>query len=498
MIEKFFKFIERAGNKLPHPAVLFFYLCLIVLGASWLAGVFEWSAINPKNGELIVAKNLITENGFKDFLQHMVKNFTHFAPLGLVVVMLMGVSISEKSGFLESLIRSVIRKVPSMVVIPIIIIAGACGNIGSDAGIVIVPPIAAIIFKRLGKHPLAGLVLGYAAATAGFTANLIPAGTDVLLSAITTEVFDTIQPGAEIVATSNWYFMIAATFVLAIVGTFVVKKFTIPACEKYPRLDNEDITDQRLDSRQKKALLWSIIVAIVYLGLLSLTIIPENGFLRHPDPTKFMRSPFFKSLIPILFFLFVIVGYVYGKIAGTIKNAGDAAHFMIAGVRSLAPYIVLVFMIAQFITFFKWSHMDQLIAINGAEFLKSMNISGIPLFLGFIILTALINLFIGSGSAKWAMMAPVFITMFYHLGLSPAFTQLLYRIGDSVTNGISPLYTMFPLMLGWIEQYDEDAGVGTIASLLLPYAIFTFLAWFALLVVWYLLGIPIGMGEAIR
>ncbi|NIM19893.1 MAG: AbgT family transporter [Candidatus Latescibacteria bacterium] len=496
-MEKFFRFIERVGNKLPHPLILFVYLCVIILTFSFITGLLKWSAVNPKSGELIVASNLISAQGFQDFMEKMITNFTHFAPLGLVLVMLMGVAITERSGFLEALIRSVIGRVPSWLVIPVIVMAGACGNIGSDAGIVVVPPIAAIIFKRMGKHPLAGLVLGYAAATAGFTANLIPAGTDVLLAAITTEIYGSFEPGAEVVATCNWYFMIAATFVLAFVGTFVAKKYTIPMCERYKLTGMEETTEKALTPREKKGLLWAIIAGIIYLAVISLTIVPENGILRHPDAAQFMRSPFFKSLIPILFFLFVIVGYVYGKIVGTIKKSGDAAHFMIDGVRDLAPYIALVFMIAQFIAFFNWSHLDQIISIKGAELLKSSGFSGIPLFISFIIIAMFLNLFIGSGSAKWAIMAPVFVPMFYHIDLTPAFTQLLYRIGDSITNGISPLYTMFPLILGWVQQYDEDAGIGTVSSLLLPYAIFTFVAWTILLIIWYAIGLPIGVGESI-
>ena len=214
-MEKFFKFVERVGNKLPHPFILFLYLCVVVVLFSELAGWLGWSEINPKTGEVIVARNLISGAGLLDFAQHMVKNFAHFAPLGLVVVMMMGVSLAEKSGFLETFIRVVIRNAPERFVLPLVVVAGACGNIGSDAGIVIVPPIAAIIFKRMGHHPLAGFVLGYAAATAGFTANLIPAGTDVLLAGITTEVYAGIQRGGEVVATCNWYFMIVSTFVLA-------------------------------------------------------------------------------------------------------------------------------------------------------------------------------------------------------------------------------------------------------------------------------------------
>lgn len=494
-MERFFRFIERIGNKLPHPFILFLYLCGVVILLSALAGWLGWSELNPKTGEMIVARNLLSGEGLVSFLQHMVKNFTDFKPLGLVLVMLMGLSLAEKSGYLETLISGVVRRSPQWLVIPIIVIVGACGNIGSNAGIVIVPPLAAIVFKRMGHHPLAGFVLGYAAATAGFTANLIPAGTDVLLAAITTEVYGSIQKGAEVVATCNWYFIFVATFVLALVFTPIVKRFTIPMCAKYPVTGYVKVKEGRSTRQEKKGIIIASLAGLAYLVVVLFTIVPEDGLLRHPDPAMFMRSPFFKSLIPILFFLFVTVGLVYGKIVGTIKRSSDAAHMVIEAMRSMGPFIALAFMIAQFISFLRWSQLDQLLAIRGAEFLQAANFSGLPLFISFIILVALLNFVLTSASAKWAILAPIFVTMLFHVGVSPAGTQLLYRIGDSTTNGITPLYSMYPLILGWVEQYDEKAGIGTVTSLLLPYMIFSMLAWIALVVIWYLIGLPIGIGE---
>ncbi len=459
-----------------------------------IASGLGWEAVNPKTGELVQATSLFSKAALQQMVLSMVHNFAHFAPLGLVVVMLMGVAVSEKTGLLEAAMKRVVFSVPEWLVIPAIIVLGACGNIGSDAGIVVVPPLAAIIFKKMGKHPLAGIVLGYAAATAGFTANLAPAGTDVLLSAITTEAMQTIEPGGEVVATSNLYFMIASTFMLAVLFTWVVKKFTLPLFrdEKIEISSEEHVG---LTNIEKRGLRWAVVVGVFYLILVFSTIIPENGLLRHADPKLFMRSPFFKGLIPILFFFFVIVGWVYGKVVGTVKKKVDIVHFMVEGVRALGPYIVLCFMIAQFIKLFQWSHMDQLIAIEGAEFLKATNFNGSLLFVSFVLMALVINLFIGSASAKWAMMAPIFVPMLYHINVSPAVTQLVYRIGDSVTNGISPLYTMFPLILGWVSEYRKDAGVGTVFSLLLPYAVFSAIAWMIMLVLWYNLGLPIGIGE---
>jgi len=496
-MERFFRFIERVGNKLPHPFILFLYLCVIVILLSALAGWLGWSEFNPDKNEMVVARNVLSGEGLVSFLQDMVDNFTDFRPLGLVLVMLMGLSVAEKSGFLETLISGVVRRSPQWLVIPIIVIVGACGNIGSNAGVVIVPPLAAIVFKRMGHHPLAGFVLGYASATAGFTANLVPAGTDVLLAAITSEVYSEIEKGSEVIATCNWYFIFVATFVLAIVFTPLVKRFTIPMCVKYPDTEFVKVKGGRSTRKEKKGVIFASLAGFAYLIVVMFTIVPEDGLLRHPDPDQFMRSPFFKSLIPILFFLFVFVGLAYGKIVGTIKKSSDVAHMVIESMRAMGPFIALAFMIAQFIGFLRWSHLDQLLAIQGAEFLQKANFSGLPLFISFIILTAFLNFVLTSASAKWAIIAPIFVTMLYYLNVSPAGTQLLYRIGDSTTNGITPLYSMYPLILGWVEQYDKKAGIGTVTSLLLPYMIFSMLAWIALIVIWYLIGLPIGVGETL-
>ncbi|MBU0505619.1 AbgT family transporter [bacterium] len=492
MLERFFQWVERTGNRLPHPLWLFIYIIVGVLFISLLAGLFKLSAINPKNGEEVVAVNILSADGLRYFVMNMVSNFSHFAPLGLVVVMIMGVSIAENTGFLESLIKTAIQKVPSGLVIPVIIIAGACGNVGSDAGIVVVPPIAALIFKRMGKHPLAGLVLGYAAATAGFTANLLPAGTDVLLSAISTEALQSVNPGGAVPVTANYYFMIVSTFMLAIVGTYVVKKYTLKEVGPMPQDDTNIGTDQ-VSSKEKKALKWACIAGLIYVLVLLMTIIPENGILRHPDPNLFTRSPFFRGLIPILFFWFAIMGYVYGKISGSISKSADLANAMTKGVVSIAPFIVLTFAIAEFIELFQYSRLDQIIAIYGAILLSHMHLPTTILLTLFILMSLFVNLFIGSGSAKWAMFAPVFIPMFYHIGISADQAQLAYRIGDSITNGVSPCYTMFPLIIGWVMQYKKDAGIGTVFSLLLPYTLFFGVAWIIMYIFWSLLGLPIGL-----
>lgn len=496
-------FIERLGNKLPHPFWLFVWISLFMLAASGAAAAIGLKAVNPQTQETVHAVSLLSADGLRLFVERMVTNFSGFAPVGLVLVMLMGVSIAEKSGFLPVLMRTIAFSVPRGIVLPVIFILGACGNIGSDAGVVIIPPIAAIIFLKMGLHPVAGLVVGYAGATAGFTANFFIAGTDVLLAGISSEVVSHMPGVREVSATANWYFMIVSTVALGFAGAFIARRFTIPRTGTYNGAENGLPAGEGGDSartltrEERRGLFWALIFGLFYIVLIVLLSAPQGAPLRDPETGGIVPSPLLRGLVPILFFFFTITGTVYGKVAGTIKKSADVLEFMTQGIRDLAGYIVLMVVVAQFINFFNWSRLDTILAISGAEFLKTTGLTGPLLFVLFVIMIAGINIFIGSGSAKWAIFAPIFIPMLAHLNYSPAFVQLLYRIGDSVTNGISPMYPYFPLLLGWIHKYDKRAGIGTVVTLLLPYAAGLLLLWLALMFVWYFTGLPIGVGETI-
>jgi aminobenzoyl-glutamate transport protein len=494
--------IETLGNKLPHPFWMFVWICILVVVASGIAAALGVSAIHPETGERVMAESLVSGDGLRRFVEEMVRNFAHFAPFGLVLVMLMGVSIAERSGLLGVVMRGIAFAVPDRIVLPTIFMLGACGNIGSDAGIVIVPPIAAVIFSKMGLHPVAGLVVGYAGATAGFTANFFIAGTDVLLAGITTEVARDIAGGIEVSATANWYFMIVSTIMLGLGGAFVARRYTIPQCQQFAGADErlEDTANpgtRGLAAAERRGLRWAGVTAAFYVVLIALLVVPANGMLRDPDTGSIVPSPFLRGLVPILFFGFALPGYVYGRIAGTITRPDDALKFMEHGMKELSGYIVLMLVVAQFITLFAWSRMDTILAIRGAEFLQATGLTGPVLFTFYMVIVALVNIFMGSGSAKWAIFAPIFVPMLAQLGYSPAFVQLMYRVGDSITNCVSPLYVYFPLLLGWVHKYDQRAGVGTVVSLLVPYAVILFIMWVVLLFVWYGLNLPIGVGEGI-
>ncbi len=575
-MEKFLNWIERAGNRLPHPFWIFCYLSAAVLLLSLILGLIGVSVVHPVTHETVAVQNLLSQYGLQRFVLGMVNNFSHFAPLGLMLVMLMGVSISVHTGLLETLLGRMTR-VPDMFLLPIIVVTGIMGNLASDAGIVVVPPLAAIAFKKTGRSPMAGLILGYAACTAGFTATLIPRGTDVLLAGFTNEALA--DPSQHVGAAANLYFMIASVFMLAIVMSWVGRRFTIPACGAPSETVIEEAMDP-IDKRlERKGLIWVGVSVLVYTVLILGTFIPENGLLRYNldhietvevnpaaqegeqklvtgvtktrsqngkvqrvvvfgsselvlenqkvrrwrdgatvrvymsqaapavDPASISRmeimpdplsGPFFSGMVPILFFFFAIPGIVFGIVTKKITKMIDVPNMMTKSVKDMGGLIVLILIIAQFVAFFQWSNLDRLVAIYGANLLNDMQIQGPLLMMLTVIIVAILNIFLGSSAAKWALLAPVLVPMFMYLEkpISPAVTQLVYRIGDSSTNGISPLYPYFPLVLAWVKEYRKDAGVGTIIRLLLPYALFTTIAWILLLVLWTLLGIPVGPGEA--
>ncbi|MFO7866560.1 MAG: AbgT family transporter [Candidatus Aminicenantes bacterium] len=493
------RWIETLGNKLPHPFWIFVWICIFIVVLSGITSLLGVSATDPSTGRVIEAQNLISGDALRRFVQEMVTNFAHFAPFGLVLVMIMGVSIAERSGLLTATMRKIAFSVPNKIVLPVIFMIGACGNIGSDAGVVIVPPIAALIFAQLGFSPIAGLIAGYAGATAGFTANFFIAGTDVLLAGISTSITEQMIPAMEVSATANWYFMIVSTLLLGIFGALIVSRFTIPRCDKFECLQTSGIPTERtsLTPKEKKGFKHAGIALLFYVLIIVLLVVPPWAPLRNPETGSLVPSPFLRGLIPILFFFFAIPGYYFGKATGSIKKPNDVLKFMEHGMKELSGYIVLMLVVAQFINLFNWSQMDTILAISGAEFLQATGLTGPVMFTLYMMIVAGVNIFMGSGSAKWAIFAPIFIPMLAQIGYSPAFVQLMYRVGDSITNCISPIYPYFPLLLGWIHKYNKKMGIGTIISLLLPYAAILFLMWVVLLFIWYALGLPIGVGEGI-
>lgn len=497
LFNRFLNVVERLGNKLPDPIVLFIILMITILVASFFAGMAGLEAVNPADGETIQAVNLLSASGLVRILTEAISNFSEFPPLGMVLVVMIGIGLAEKSGYFETAMRRAIEVSPQKLMLPAIILVGIIGNVAGDAGPIILPPIAAMVVMRLGYHPFVGLVMAYAAALGAFSANAIPGMSEALAMAFTVPAAQILDPDYTGNLLMNYYFTAVATIFLLIIIFYVTKKITIPRLGTYE--GRETVSNEPLEKKEVTALRWanaSIILAAIFFMIF---LVPENGILRNPETGSIVQeSPFMDSIVFILTILFFIPGLVYGLVAGTLRTSKDFGSMLSDSMGTMGSYIVLVFFAAQMLAYFNWSNLGPIIAIKGANVLEAMNASGIPLFIGFILLAGLINMLIGSASAKWAILAPVFVPMFMLLGYDPALTQLLYRIGDSFSNPVTPMLPYLPLLLAFAQKYDKNAGLGTLISALLPYAIILFFAWSALLVVWYLLGIPIGVDGPIH
>lgn len=489
---RFLDGVERVGNKLPDPFILFIILSLIVIAISWVASMFNASVIHPGTGEELAIKNLASGEGLQFMLTSTLTNFTGFAPLGLVLVMMFGIGLAEKVGLLDHAIRKTILQSPPKLVTYTVVFVGIIGNIVSDASIVLIPPLAAYVFHKMGRHPLAGLAAGFAGAGAGFTANLFIAGTDVLLSGIATEAAQIMDANFVVTPVDNWYFNIVSVFLLTLVGGLITTRIIEPRLGTY---QNGDI---QIDDREElpdadKGLRNAGIAGLIYIALIVLVIMLPNSPLRNEEG-GLVPSPFISGIVPILLLFFVTMGCAYGITVGKIKSSKDISRYMAESVKELSGYIVLVFAIAQFIAYFNWSNLGIWIAVNGAEFLKDINFTGIGLIVAYSLFTALLDFIITSGSAKWALEAPIFIPMFMQLGYHPAFTQVAYRIADSSINVITPLSPYMIIILSFMKRYDKNAGIGSYISLMLPYAVGFLVTWIILLLVFYFTGMPIGPG----
>ena len=452
--------------------------------------MFNASVIHPGTGEELAIKNLASGEGIQFILTSTLTNFTGFAPLGLVLVMMFGIGLAEKVGLLDHAIRKTILQSPPKLVTYTVVFVGIIGNIVSDASIVLIPPLAAYVFHKMGRHPLAGLAAGFAGAGAGFTANLFIAGTDVLLSGIATEAAQIMDANFVVTPVDNWYFNIVSVFLLTLVGGLITTRIIEPRLGTY---QNGDI---QIDDREElpdadKGLRNAGIAGLIYIALIVLVIMLPNSPLRNEEG-GLVPSPFISGIVPILLLFFVTMGCAYGITVGKIKSSKDISRYMAESVKELSGYIVLVFAIAQFIAYFNWSNLGIWIAVNGAEFLQDINFTGIGLIVAYSLFTALLDFIITSGSAKWALEAPIFIPMFMQLGYHPAFTQVAYRIADSSINVITPLSPYMIIILSFMKRYDKNAGIGSYISLMLPYAVGFLVTWIILLLIFYFTGIPIG------
>lgn len=489
LFQRILNYVEKSGNKLPQPVTLFFILIVIVLAASWLASMFDLSAVHPGTKEEIKAVNLLDGEGIRRIFTEMVTVFTSFPPLGLVLVVMLGIGVAERSGLIAASLKAFVSSVPSKLITFSIVTAGMLSSIAADAGYVVLIPLGAAIFYGMGRHPIAGLAAAFAGVSGGFGANLFLTSLDPLLAAFTTPAAQIIDPNYVVDAPANWYLMAASVPIVGIAGTYVTEKILEPRLGKYKAEADLEEANNDVSPLEKKGLMWAGISVLVSLVVIGFMFIPEWGVLRGDDGSM---NPFFVSIVPLMLFLFFIPGLIYGIITKSVKGDKEVANMTADSMASMGGYIVLAFVAAQFVAFFNWSNLGLILAINGADALKAMGFTGIPLIIAFILVSSLINILIGSASAKWAIMAPIFVPMLMLMGYSPELTQAAYRVGDSYTNILTPLLPYFPIVIVFAQKYVKNIGMGTIISAMLPYAIVFAVIRIIMMILWLAFGIPLG------
>jgi aminobenzoyl-glutamate transport protein len=500
---RFLDTVEWLGNLLPHPVTLF---ALLATGMVLLSGLFGWlgvSVVDPRpgmDGATISAVSLLNAEGLRRILGNLVSNFVNFAPLGVVLVAMLGVGVAEKSGLLSAMVRGIVLGAPRHVVTVAIVFAGVISNTASEMGYVVLVPLAGAIFLALGRHPLAGMAAAFAGVSGGYSANLLIGTVDPLLAGITQEAARLIDPTYEVHAHANWYFMAASTFLITAIGSLVTIFVVEPKLGKYDSsFADQSVLDGRmlepLSAVEKRGLLGAGVAALAVFALIAWMVGPEGGLLR--DPTDGSARPFFRSIVAWIFVFFLVTGFAYGRVAGTMRNDRDVIDGMSSAVSTLGLYVVLVFFAAQFVAFFGWTNLGIITAITGADFLIAIDMTGPVVFLFFILMCAIVNLSLGSASAQWAVTAPVFVPMLMLIGYAPETIQAAYRIGDSTTNIITPMMSYFGLILAWATRYNKNFGIGTMIATMLPYSMLFFVFWVGLFYLWvFVLGLPVGPGSA--
>lgn len=488
--------IERWGNRLPAPAVLFMGLWLVVVLVSSLATWLGWQAQHPVTNEAVVPKALISETGLVWMLSSAVSNFTGFAPVGPVIVVMLGLGIAERSGLLSTWLQHVMRYLPGVGLTLGVVLVGILSSLAFDAGYVVVIPLSAVLFQLAGRSPLAGIAASFAAVSGGYSANFLVGPVDAILSGISSESARLIQPDAEVSLLANYYFMAASTVFMTLVITLVLHRWVEPLLQSGSAESNKELPDSALTSTdagsagQIRAGKYAAGLALLLTLLgLSAALLPGGWLYGDGD---FLKSPFMRNLSVLIGLLFAFSGWSYGRLSGRYHNSHTLVDDLEATIKTLAPYLVLMFFAAQFVSAFGWSNLGLLVAIQGAGILQALALpEGVTLIL-LIVLVSVINLLVGSASAKWTLLAPVLVPMLMLAGIAPELTQVAYRIGDSSTNIITPLMPYFPLVLALVQKYRHDAGVGTLLAMMMPFSLVMLISWSTFLGIWMLLGIPLG------
>lgn len=495
LMSGFLNAIEKAGNRLPEPALIFFYFLLAVMGLSAVLSMMTFDVINPMTQEAVKVNNLLSAEALTNTLANMVTTFTGFAPLGIVLVAMLGVGVAESSGFINVALKKMLRVTPKKLLTPMLIFVAMFSHVAADAGYVLVIPLGAIIFMSAGRHPLVGIAAAFSGVSGGFAANMVPTGNDALLQGFTQAAAQLLDNSYTVNTLCNLFFGIASSIIITLVGWWVTERIVEPRVSKMT-IDGDFKHDEDMSSvtpQESRAFHRASLVMLLGLAALAAAW-PEGSMLRGTDGSLTSYSaPIMKSIVPLIFLIFILPGIVYGFASGTFKTGKDVIGSMNDSMSKMGSYMVMAFFCAMFIKAFSDSNIGTLFALMGADGLKALELPGQATIIGMIVLTAVVNLLIGSASAKWALLSPIMVPMLMAVGISPELTQAAFRIGDSCTNIITPLMVFFPLIVIYCQRYVKGAGVGTLVSMMMPYSIAFFVAWSILLLVWWGVGLPLGV-----
>ena len=491
--------IEAAGNRLPDPAMLFLLLLVLTWVASALLAPIEFAETDPRTGEPLRIANQLTGTALTTFLVQLVPTFTGFAPLGVVLVALLGVGVAEKTGFINAGLKLLLGFTSRSLLTPMLILAAIVSHSAADAGYVLVIPLGGVIFYAAGRHPLAGISAAFAGVSGGFSANFIPSGIDPLLQGFTQQAAQILDPDRMVNPLSNLGFTAVSSLLVIGVGWYLTDRVIEPRLQATP-IDGDPEEMPKMDEltdRDRRGFAAGVGALVAGLLLLALAALPAGSPLRGPDGslTSF-AAPLMGMMVPLIFLLFLIPGVVHGYVAGTVKTHRDIVAGMTTAMGTMAYYLVMAFFAAQFIAAFNNSNVGLLIALKGANFLRDLNLPAQVTVVGIVLLTAVVNLFVGSASAKWALLSSIFVPMLMGLGIAPELTQAAYRVGDSVTNIVTPLMPYFPLVVVFSQRYVKSTGIGTVVSLMLPYCVVLLVTWTVFLVGYWMLGLPLGLQGA--
>lgn len=512
----FLGFVERAGNLLPEPAMIFVWLILALVLLSMLAAALGWQASLPYAGEdapegavleggviTYQATSLLSAENVRRLLAEMPRTMSGFAPLGLILVIMLGASVAERSGLFSALIRASLRNAPRAVLTPIVAIVGMVSHHASDAAYIVFIPLAAIMYASVGRHPLVGLAAAFGAVSGGYAGNVVPGQIDVLLFGFTQEAARIVEPGWTMNPLGNWWFILGIVIFFTPVLWYITDRIIEPRLGKWdiePDAETRaELARAELTADERRGLRRAGLAALAIIGLyVALSVLPDYAPLINQDAEGTARlQPLYAALIAGFFLLFVTTGIAFGSATGTVRGSADVTRMMQEGIRTLAPYLVFVFFAAHFVAMFNWSRLGPIIAINGAEQLQAIGLAAPLLLVSVLLLSSFLDLFIGSASAKWSALAPVVVPMFMLLGISPEMTTAAYRMGDSYTNIMTPLMSYFPLILGFARRWDPSYGVGSLLALMLPYALSFMVVGIAMVIGWVFLDLPLGPGAGV-